>query len=374
MRGSFAAEVVRPAYFRVFPQRSQNAMFTVLQTAIRLIFKRVSPGAVTVRELRKQVRAWDERLGTRNADDVVTPVICNDVAAEWLDVPGSRPERVILYFHGGAFILRFPIVQRAMVSRWCRALRARALMPGYRLAPEHPYPAGPDDCLSTYRWLLSQGYDPKNIIIAGESAGGNLSLVTLLRARDEGLPMPGCSVIISPPVDFSMSGRSAVVNEVVDPMFTLELMRWFGELYLSDIDRYLDPTVSPLVGDFTGLPPILFQVGGAEMLLDDSTRAASKANAAGVTVQLDIFEGMPHVFQAIPTLVESLEADKSIVEFIGRHVGWKKARALKKKAPGGAVSASLPKLLRKVTIAAMRSPAPGKGKAVEGRASRKVVA
>lgn len=355
MAGSFGTAVSRPSYFRVFPQKSQNAMFAVLDTAIRLIFKRLSPGSVSVADLRKQVKAWDERLGSRNHDDVITSVVCNDVAAEWLDVPGSRPERVILYFHGGAFILRFPVVQRAMVSQWCRALNARALMPGYRLAPEHPYPAGPDDCLATYKWLLDEGYDPKNIVIAGESAGGNLSLVTLLRARDIGLPMPGCSIIISPCVDFSMSGRSAVVNETADPMFTLELMRWFGELYLIDIDRYLDPTVSPLVGDFTGLSPLLFQVGGAEMLLDDSTRAASKANSAGVIVQLDIFEGMPHVFQAIPTLVESLEAHKSIVDFVFRHVGWKRARP--KKAATRSRKSLLPSLLRKkaaVPIAAAK--------------------
>jgi acetyl esterase/lipase len=322
MGESFAPLVVQPPYFRFIERQVEKPVIAAIELLMRMTMKRVKPGGVSVDGLRRVMATLDGRLGKEDRHARIGRQRCDQVPAEWLDVPESAPERVILYLHGGAFAFRLPKLQTAMVARWCRSLGARALMPRYRLAPENPFPAGADDCLAAYRWLLEHCGDPNHIVVAGDSAGGNLTLVTLQRARDAGLPMPAAAVCISPAVDFSLSGRSAVVNEEADPVFTAKLLRWFGELYLSEPELYMNPGVSPLVGDFTGLPPLLFQVGTKEMLLDDSTRAAAKAHAAGVSVQLDVFDRMPHVFQAIPQYAETRIADANLFEFLARHAGW----------------------------------------------------
>ena len=325
MGDSFTPVAVEPDYFRMIERQKNQAFHAVVDNLMRLTFKRMQPGDLNIDTVRRGAAALDTRLGRTEADVTISRQMCDHVPVEWLDVPRSRPDRIFLYFHGGAFTVRLPKLQTAMVARWCRALGARALMVRYRLAPEHPFPAGPDDCLAAYRWLLDHCGDASQIVIAGDSAGGNLTLVTLLRARDAGLPLPGAAVMLSPAVDFSASGRSAVVNEEADPLFTLPMLRWLGEMYLTEPDLYLSPNVSPLIGDFTGLPPLLFQVGSSEMLLDDSTRAAAKAHAAGVTVQLDVFEGMPHVFQAMPQLAECEIADANLFAFVSQNAGWHSA-------------------------------------------------
>ena len=327
MPDSFAPLVIQPPYFRLVERRQNRPMIAAIELMLRMTLKRIKPGTVGIDGVRRIVATLDKRLGTPDRRAAVSLQPWEHVRLEWLDVPRSRPDRVFLYLHGGAFALRLPTLQTAMVARWCQALGARALMPRYRLAPEHPFPAGPDDCLAAYEWLLERVGDARRIVIAGDSAGGNLALVTLLRARDAGLPLPAAAICLSPVVDFSLSGRSAVVNEATDPMFTAALLRWFGELYLGEPELFMDPHVSPLVGDFTGLPPLLFQAGTNEMLLDDSTRAAAKAHAAGVKVRLDVFEGMPHVFQAIQQYPAAEVADASLYEFLDRHAGWDLAAA-----------------------------------------------
>lgn len=322
----FNAAPAAPDYFNYVPRVGRQSTQFILDQVLRFSFKGVNMDLDGLYALRQRIVSVDKRIGRRAADMRITQQMCDDIPAEWLDVPQSRKDRVFLYLNGGAFCMRIPRIQSAMVARWCRKIGARALMPRYRLAPEHPYPAGPDDCLASYRWLLSHGVPAKNIVICGDSAGGNLTLVTLMRARDAGLPLPAAGVMLSPAMDFSMSGRSAMVNESNDPMFTLPLLRWFGEMYLTEPELYLDPSLSPLTGDFAGLPPLLFQVGTNEMLLDDSTRSAAKANAAGVPVRLEVFEGMPHVFQCMPGLAESRRADKNVAEFLAKHAGWKLVR------------------------------------------------
>src|SRR5262249_48112380 len=157
------------------------------------------------------------------------------------------------------------------VSLWCRALKARALMVDYRLAPEHPYPAAIDDCHAAYYGLLEQGIEAKNIVVAGDSAGGNLALATLQRIRAEGKPLPSCAVLLSPFLDFTLSGKSALGNARHDPIFTLAFAIGIRGFYAQP-GQHVNPEVSPLFGGFAGLPPMLFQVGSSEMLLDDSTR------------------------------------------------------------------------------------------------------
>ena len=198
----------------------------------------------------------------------------------------------------------------------------RALMVDYRLAPEHCFPAAPDDCHAAYRWLLAQGYQPNEIVIAGDSAGGNLALATLQRIKAAGEPMPSCAVLLSPFVDCTLSGESMLSNEPHDPMFTLSGMLVIRRLYVQP-EQFMDPSASPLFADFSGLPPMLIQVGDIEMLRDDAVRTARKAHAAGVAVELEIWEGMPHVFQALTILPQAAAASERIVAYIGEKTGWR---------------------------------------------------
>ena len=334
---SFAAPHVAPEYFRFIPPLSHASAQFVVDQILRLSLKTIRLDTHGIRGVRQRIAAVDARLGRIARDVTRTEQLCDDVQAHWIEVPASRRDRVLLYFNGGGFSLRMPKLQTAMVTRWCRLLQARALMPDYRLAPEHPFPAAPDDCLASYRWLLGHGVPAKHIVICGDSAGGNLTLVTLMRAREAGLPMPAAAVMLSPALDFSMSGRSAVVNEAHDPMFSLALLRWLGEMYLTEPDLHLSPALSPITGDFRDLPPLLFQVGSNEMLLDDSTRAAAKAHASGVPVQIDVFDGMPHVFQYIAQLAETKRADKNVAAFLAKQAGWKRivSRASGDRGAGG---------------------------------------
>ena len=322
MDSEFVARIIAPPYYRVIPHMGRESAQFIIDHLLRFSFKRLAITNDAIHDMRKRIALVDHNLGQLGNDIRIFRQVCDELRAEWLEVPQSRPDRVFLYLHGGAFCFRMPRIQSAMVARWCRQSGARALMPVYRLAPEHPYPAAADDCLATYRWLLNQGVAAENIVIGGDSAGGNLTLVTLMRARTEGLPLPAAAMMLSPATDFSLSGRSATVNEASDPMFSAAMLRWFGEMYLGEPELYLTPFVSPLTGDFTGLPPLLFQVGSNEMLLDDSTRAAAKAHGSGVDVQLDVFDGMPHIFQAFGQLPESKMADRRIARFLEAKASW----------------------------------------------------
>ena len=292
-----------------------------LNLVLRLTAKRMLAPGADLEELRRKVAGLDLKFGI--IDPVVrrTPVAIGGVAGEWIDVPESRPERVLLYLHGGAFIFRFPNTHAALVGRLCRRLGARALMVDYRLAPEHPYPAAPDDCHAAYRWLLAQGCDPRSIVIAGDSAGGNLTLATLHRTKAAGEPLPRCAVLLSPFVDFTLSSKSLVANAKRDPMFTLEGVVALRELYAPP-ERFLDASLSPLFADFAGLPPLLLQAGSTEMLADEAARVAARAHAGGVQVEFEIWDRLPHVFQIFAELPQAAQATDSIVRFIGVHAGW----------------------------------------------------
>src|SRR5262245_37351890 len=148
-------------------------------------------------------------------------VDCNGVSAQWLSPEGYRPDRVLLYIHGGAFVAYTPDVYAAMVSSWCQGLKTRALMVDYCLAPEHPYPTALEECLAAYRWLLDQGFKARDIVIAGDSAGGNLAMATLQHLKAGNQPLPSCAVLLSPFLDFTLSGASALVNAPRDPIFNL---------------------------------------------------------------------------------------------------------------------------------------------------------
>lgn len=297
-----------------------------LHLALRLLTRRMISLNPDVPRLRARQLRVDARVNRLPQGLHRTRVDCGGVAAEWLETPGNQPQRVLLYLHGGAFMFRFPHSHGALVGKWCRKLGARALMVQYRLAPEHPFPAAPDDCHAAYRWLLAQGYRADDIVLAGDSAGGNLALATLHRIKAAGEPMPRCAVLLSPFVDATLSGASLRYNAHCDPMFTIEGMMTIRSLYVKP-ESYFDPSASPLFADFTGLPPMLIQAGGIEMLRDDSVRVAERAHAAGVPVQLEIWEHMPHVFQAIPLLPQAAVASQRIMAFIAGQTGWSKVAA-----------------------------------------------
>ena len=316
-----AGAAALPPYARFVAPRKGKWRRWWFNLFLRFTVKRMLVPGADIPELRVKQAGLDVRFGVVDPMARRTPVAIGTVDGEWIEVPESRPERVLLYLHGGAFIMRFPNSHAALVARMCRRLGARALMVDYRLAPEHPYPAAPDDCHAAYRWLLAQGCDPRGIVIAGDSAGGNLTLATLHRIKAAGEPLPACAVLLSPFVDFTLSSRSLFVNEKHDPMFTLAGMVALRELYAPP-ERFLDASLSPLFGDFAGLPPLLLQAGSTEMLLDESGRIAARAHAAGVPVEFEIWDRLPHVFQVFRDLPQATEAIASITRFVGKHAGW----------------------------------------------------
>lgn len=207
-----------------------------------------------------------------------------------------EPDRHILYLHGGGYIVGSPKSHIAMCARLAKRSGAVVTVIDYRLAPEHPYPACVDDCVAAYRDLASR-VDPALITIAGDSAGGGATLATMCGLRDAGDTLPACGYVLSPWTDLTGSGESMHTKADVDPMIDPAYVVETAELYAGDTP--LDhPGVSPLFADLTGLPPIFVQTGSDEVLLSDSTMFAERATAAGVTVRLDVVDGMWHVFQA----------------------------------------------------------------------------
>ena len=272
-----------------------------------------------MRQFYEKIDAWQYRT---DPDIRRTPVDCGGVPAEWVTVPESLPERTILYLHGGSFAFRFPNLHARLAARMCRKLHARALIPDYRLAPEHPFPAAPDDCHAAYRWLLAAQRDPKGIVIAGDSAGGNLALVTLHRARVAGEPMPACAVLLSPAVDCTLQSPSMFDNQPLDPMIQLDNLIVLRAHYVPSPELYTHPEVSPLFADFDGFPPLFFQAGSNELLRDEATRAAEKAYAAGVDVELELWPRAVHVFQAAGFLPEARHAVNHIARFVRMRARW----------------------------------------------------
>jgi epsilon-lactone hydrolase len=250
------------------------------------------------------------------ADVATESATVSGVPAEWVSTPDADPQRVVLYLHGGAYVIGSIKTHRDLAGRISRASGARVLNCDYRLAPEHPHPAAVDDALAAYRWLVDQGHAPAKLAVAGDSAGGGLTIAALVAIRDAGLPMPAAGVCLSPWVDLEGIGESMTTAAHLDPMVQKEHLVRMGKLYLGDADPR-SPLAAPLYADLSGLPPLLIQVGTAETLLDDSTRIAERARKAGVTVTLDVWDDMIHVFQAFaPILPEGQQAVDQIGEYL----------------------------------------------------------
>ena len=227
----------------------------------------------------------------------VDPVDANGVPAEWVVAAGVTGERVVLFFHGGAYHLGSPARLRGLLVLLSAAAQARVLSAGYRLAPEHPFPAAVEDALTAYRWLIAGGTHARQTVISGDSSGGGLALAALVALRDAGDPLPGAAVVISPWTDLDLGGESLRSRAAVDVMLTPDGAREAADWYFAGQDAR-HPYASPLYADLRGLPPVLIQAGDAEILRDDSVRFAAAAQAAGVDVTLEIWAEMPHVWHA----------------------------------------------------------------------------
>ncbi len=250
----------------------------------------------------------------------VVPVDCDGVRAEWIDAPVSAADRIVLYAHGGWYISGAGATVREFCSRLARDGRCRVLSVDYRLAPEHPVPAALDVTLACYRWLLAQGIPSARIVVAGESAGGGLTIALLMRCRDRGLPMPAAGVPISPWVDMEVRFGASLVRNLGVDMASVEPLCIGARLYAGDANRR-HPLASPLHGDLHGLPPLLIQVGTAEVLLDEGLEIARRLTAAGCAVTLREWPDMIHVWHWFGALFpEAREAIAEIGDYVLAHV------------------------------------------------------
>lgn len=278
-------------------RRTLSPGSSLLSRAIRPIFakqleKRPKEGA-NLDLAREVLDSMGSRMrpppGTTLADETIAGVPC-----ERISPPTADDTTCILYLHGGGYLLGSRHSHRGLAGHLANAVGAQAVLAEYRLAPEHPFPAGLDDAVSVYQALLEE-FDHRSILISGDSAGGGLSLATVMRLRDEDLPLPAGVALISPWTDLAGTGESLVTNAEVEIMLDPDRITEIADLYHPGTNAEF-PYVSPLYGDFTGLPPLLIQVGDEEILLSDSIRVAERAEAAGVAVALRVWPRMWHVW------------------------------------------------------------------------------
>lgn len=238
---------------------------------------------------------------------------------EWITAPEADHNRAIVYLHGGGYVIGSVNSYRDMCERLSRSAKARVLAVDYRLAPEHPFPAAVEDAVNAYRWVLDQGIEPGRVAIAGDSAGGALTLAVMFMAKQHGDPMPACGVPISPWVDLEHTGNSMITMEAVEPMCHKAVLAACAQLYLPSGDLR-NPLAASIYGDFTGLPPLFITVGGHETLLDDAHCVVEKARAAGVSVDFKVYDRQIHVFQIFANRMKEAEhAIQDIGSFILSH-------------------------------------------------------
>jgi epsilon-lactone hydrolase len=277
--------------------------------AVRELLGSVNLDRMTIAERRA---AMSSVMSVPPAGTRVEPADAGGVPAEWLVPAGAGADRVLVYFHGGAYQLGSPATLRHLVGLLAAGAGARALSVDYRLAPEHPFPAAVEDAVTAYRWLLAGGTNPAHVAFAGDSAGGGLSLAALVALRDAGVALPAAAAVMSPWTDLALTGESLRTRAAVDVMLKPDGMQETADAYLAGQDPR-HPYASPLYADLTGLPPLLIHVGDAEVILDDSVRLAARARGAGVAAELAIWDEMPHVWHAFAGLLP--EADRAVEQF-----------------------------------------------------------
>ncbi len=264
-------------------------------------------------------RARQEKLAKIfkiSKDIKVSQLSANGVPVELIDVVNSR-KGIILYLHGGAYAVGSAYVHREFLSRLAKSCQTKVLAINYRLAPENPFPAALEDSITAYKWLVSRGFDPSTIVIAGDSAGGGLAIATLVALRDNGTPLPACAVCISPWVNLSHTGEKPNNNN--DPILNPEILAHFSRDYAGQTD-ICNPLISPVFADLKELPPLLIHAGTDEILIDQVKQIYENARQAGVEIVLDLWDGMFHVFQIIPILPESKRSLEKIASFINKKI------------------------------------------------------
>jgi monoterpene epsilon-lactone hydrolase len=287
----------------------QRVLKLLKQTAEADIYKRVKDSRKSLDQL--------ATLVTLPKDVTIESINISNLPANWISTPESNPDKVILYLHGGGYIEGSLISHQDLAMRIGRASKSKVLLLGYRLAPEHPFPAALEDSTMAYKWLITEkNVPPKNIVIAGDSAGGGLTLSTLIKLRDENIPLPAAAVCLSPWTDLAITADSIKKNSKIDPWLKPSEVYFMAELYIGDNDPE-NPYISPLYGNFNKLPPILIHVGSNEILLDDATRFAAKAKNEGVNITIHVWDELFHVFQAFADWApEGQEAINKIGQYI----------------------------------------------------------
>jgi len=279
---------------------------------------------------RKGALALENRIASVPESAVVTPVQDAPVAGAWLRMPRSVPERVVLYIHGGSFILERTKLHTALAAHLCEAGAAQAFMVDYRLAPEDPFPAQIDDIKAAYRWLLAQGWRSDQIAFVGDSTGGGLALSALVSLRDEGARLPAAAVLLTPWADLTFSGASILTNARRDPMMHgLDVMTFCRQLYLQGASPG-DPLASPVFAALHGLPPLLVQAADIDVLRDDAVRIGEGVHRAGGEVACSLYQKTPHGWQRLgPVTREGREAIEEVGAFLRDKV------AVRPKGSGG---------------------------------------
>lgn len=270
-----------------------------------------------------EMRIWFEAINEQTpiADGaMIEKLSLGPFGAEMIRMSDTKPGKLVIYYHGGGFLFGSPRSHRVITSNLARASGATVLSVDYRLAPEHAAPTAHDDAYDAYKWALENGYVASSIALSGDSAGGNLALSAALRARDEGLSLPACLVLMSPALDLADEGESH--RTVIDaPLLTPELMGLFNMIYVGEGDRR-SPTVTPFHSDMTGMPPVLIHVGSWEILRDDSVTIAERINAAGGSAELKVWDGMVHSWQLFaPMLDEGMASIDEAGAFVDSHLG-----------------------------------------------------
>lgn len=266
---------------------------------------------------------WLNQMGARRvrleAGVRREPVSADGVPCEWIIPQDSPADRVLLYLHGGGFVFGVTAPHIQMVALLAEKIGIRALMVDYRLGPKHPFPAALDDCVTAYRWLLKQGVPARNLVIAGDSAGGNLTITTMMRLRDNGEPLPAAAACLSPVGDLAHTARGGSSVEFIDTLIPASVARRYNAAYVGKNDP-CEPLISPILGEWHGLPPLLVHAGEDEFLCRDAVRIEQLARAAGIDVRLEIYPRMWHVWQVFLTLPQAKQSLEDIAQFLKAHL------------------------------------------------------
>lgn len=283
----------------------------IIQKTLQLQPFSWAKGSITEQRARQEKLANLFRL---SKDVIIERLSINGIPAELFDINNSR-EGVILYLHGGAYSVGSINVHREYLSRLASACRVKVLAIDYRLAPEHPFPSAMEDAMSAYDWLIDQGFNPSKIVLGGDSAGGGLAIAVLVSLLQGQKPLPSSAVCISPWVDLTFTSKK--VNNNNDPILNPEILSVFAQQYAAQTAKN-HPLISPIFADLRGLPPVLIHAGTNEILLDQIMEFAERARQADVEVELELWQGLFHVFQIIPILPESKLSLEKIAVFVDK--------------------------------------------------------